>query len=183
MNGELAVWLFRVQALDHKPTCVAEPYALEIAGRWRAAAQLWRELGCSHEQATLFAMHGTEAEKREALVIFERLGASPAARALRKQLRAQGVKGVPRGARASTQRNAHGLTRREAQILGLLSEGLRNSMIAKRLFVAEKTVGHHVSSILMKLGVPSRAEAVAVTRKAAAQAAQPVRYSPFGPDP
>jgi DNA-binding NarL/FixJ family response regulator len=74
------------------------------------------------------------------------------------------VKGVPRGARASTQSDPHGLTRREAEILALLSEGLRNSVIAKRLFISQKTVAHHVSSILMKLGVPSRAEAVAVTK-------------------
>lgn len=183
MNGELAVWLFRAQALDHRPTCVSEPHALELSGKWRAAAQEWKRLGCPYEQATLLALHGNESDKREALRIFEKLGASPASRALRKQLRDQGVKGVPRGARASTQNNPHGLTRREAQILALLSDGLRNSVIAKRLFVSEKTVGHHVSAILTKLGVPSRAEAVAVTRNGAAQVSQPIRYSPFGPDP
>ena len=66
---------------------------------------------------------------------------------------------------ASTRRNPLGLTRREAEILALLSEGLRNSTIAKRLFVSTKTVEHHVSAILAKLGVPSRAEAIALTRK------------------
>jgi DNA-binding NarL/FixJ family response regulator len=45
-----------------------------------------------------------------------------------------------------------------------LSEGLRNAAIARRLFVSTKTVDHHVSAILTKLGVPSRAEAVAITR-------------------
>src|SRR5260370_6385882 len=50
-------------------------------------------------------------------------------------------------------------------ILALLSDGLRNAAIAKRLFVSTKTVDHHVSSILTKLGVPSPAEAVAMARK------------------
>jgi DNA-binding NarL/FixJ family response regulator len=41
---------------------------------------------------------------------------------------------------------------------------LRNAAIARRLFVSTKTVDHHVSTILAKLGVPSRAEAVAMVR-------------------
>ena len=145
-------------------TCIAEPYASEIAGEWRAAAKAWKELGCPYEQATLLALHGSESDKREALAILEGLGASPAARTLRKQFRTEGVKAVPRGARPSTQSNPHGLTRREVEILALLSDGLRNSTIADRLFISEKTVAHHVSSILMKLGVPSRAEAVRACR-------------------
>jgi DNA-binding CsgD family transcriptional regulator len=164
INGQLAVWLFRANALDGQRTGIAEPYASEIAGEWRTAAKAWTELGCPYEQATLSALHGSESDKREALAIFEGLGASPAARALRKQFRTEGVRGVPRGARPSTQNNAHGLTRREAEVLGLLSEGLRNATIGDRLFISEKTVAHHVSSILMKLGVPSRAEAVRACR-------------------
>jgi len=42
---------------------------------------------------------------------------------------------------------------------------LRNSTIAKRLFVSVKTVDHHVSAILCKLEVQTRAEAVAIARK------------------
>jgi len=84
---------------------------------------------------------------------------------LRKKMREQGVRGVPRGSRTSTLRNPLGLTRREAEILALLSEGLRNSAIAQRLFVSTKTVDHHVSAVLTKLGVRSRAEAVAMARK------------------
>ena len=45
-------------------------------------------------------------------------------------------------------------------MLALLEEGLRNAEIAAALFLSEKTVGHHVSSILAKLGVSSRLEAV-----------------------
>jgi DNA-binding CsgD family transcriptional regulator len=165
MKGELAAWLWRVDALEQPPTDVAEPYAMEISGDWRGAACAWKALGCPYEQATVLALYGTEAEQRAALTIFEQLGAAPAAQALRKDMRAQGARGVPRGSRASTRSNPHGLTKREAEILALLSQGLRNSAIAKRLFVSTKTVDHHVSSILTKLGVPSRAEAVALTHR------------------
>ena len=133
------------------------------------AAQLterraWKALGCPYEHACVLAWYGTEPEQREALAILDQLGAAPAAQALRKQMRTQGVRGVPRGSRISTRSNPHGLTRREAETLALLSEGLRNSAIARRLFVSTKTVDHHVSAILAKLGVPSRAEAVAMAR-------------------
>ena len=165
MNGELALWLWRMGALNGTTPDMAEPYALEISGNWQGAADAWKRLGCPYEHATVLGWHGGEAEQREALAIFEELGASPAAQILRRQMRAKGVRRVPRGSRKSTRSNALGLTRREAEILALLAEGLRNSAIAKRLFVSTKTVDHHVSAILAKLGVPSRAEAVAMARK------------------
>jgi DNA-binding CsgD family transcriptional regulator/tetratricopeptide (TPR) repeat protein len=162
MTGELAAWLWRVGALGQPPTNIAESYALEIAGDWRGAARTWHALGCPYEHASLLALYGTEPEQREALVILEHLGAGPAAGALRKKMRAHGVHGIPRGSRTSTRSNPLGLTPREAEILALLSDGLRNSMIAKRLFVSTRTVDSHVSAILTKLGVTSRAEAVAL---------------------
>ena len=163
MKGELAAWLWRVGALEQQPRNIAEPYAMEISGDWRGAVRAWKALGCPYEQATVLALYGAEAEQREALAIFEQLGAAPAAQTLRKDMRAQGARGVPRGSRISTRSNPHGLTKREAEILALLSEGLRNSVIAKRLFVSTKTIDHHVSAILSKLRVPSRAEAIALT--------------------
>jgi DNA-binding CsgD family transcriptional regulator len=166
MNGELAAWLWRAGALDRPPTeDIAEPYALEISGDWRAAAGVWKMLGCPYEHACTLAWYGAEAEQRAALAVFEQLGAAPAARSLRRQMRSQGVRRIPRGSRSSTRRNPFGLTQREAEILALLAEGLRSSVIARRLFVAPKTVEHHVSAILAKLGVSTRAEAVALLRR------------------
>lgn len=164
MKGELAVWLWRVQALDPATTDLAEPYAREILGDGRGAAREWQALGCPYEQATVLALYGDEHEQREALAIFERLGAAPAAQRLRKQMRAQGIRRVPRGARTSTKNHLHGLTAREAEILTLMSKGLSNSAIAKDLYVSTRTVDHHVSAILMKLGVQSRAKAISMTR-------------------
>ena len=163
--GELAVWLWRAGALTSPPTNVARPHTLEMSGDWRGAAEAWQTLGCRYHYATVLAWHGAELEQLESLHVMEQLGATAAAGALRRIMRAQGVRKIPRGSRSSTRNDPHGLTRREAEVLKLLSEGLRNSAIATRLFVSTKTVDHHVSAILTKLGVPSRAEAVAMARK------------------
>ena len=56
------------------------------------------------------------------------------------------------------------LTAREAQVLELLKLGLRNRDIADQLCIAVHTVKNHVHSVLTKLGVSTRAEAVALSR-------------------
>jgi DNA-binding NarL/FixJ family response regulator len=60
---------------------------------------------------------------------------------------------------------AEPLTPRELEVLALISEGLHNSEIAGRLFVTERTVKFHVSSILAKLGADNRTEAVALAAR------------------
>ena len=61
--------------------------------------------------------------------------------------------------RAATRSNPAGLTPRELDVIMLVADGLRNAQIAERLFLSEKTVDHHVSAILRKLGVASRLDA------------------------
>ncbi len=56
----------------------------------------------------------------------------------------------------------YGLTNREEEVLSLMTDGLSNVDIAERLVVSRSTVKFHVSSILSKLGVSSRTEAVAM---------------------
>ena len=69
------------------------------------------------------------------------------------------MRDVRRGPRAATRENPAGMTARELEVLALVAEGLRNAEIAQRLFLSEKTVGHHVSAILRKLDVRTRSQA------------------------
>jgi DNA-binding CsgD family transcriptional regulator/tetratricopeptide (TPR) repeat protein len=175
MKGELAAWLWRAGALKHAPTDIAEPYSQEISGDWRAAARSWKALGCPYECASILAWYGAETEQLEALATLEQLGATAMAVLLRRQMRARGVRSIPRGARVSTRHHPQGLTRREAETLALMSDGLRNSIIAKQLFVSTKTVDHHVSAILAKLDVASRGEAIALMRRRSDEAGKNTR--------
>ena len=68
--------------------------------------------------------------------------------------------------RTSTQANPFQLTAREFEVLLLLCEGLRSSVIAKRLFRSVRTVDHHLTAVFAKLGVASRTEAVALALRA-----------------
>ncbi len=60
------------------------------------------------------------------------------------------------------------LTARERDVLRLVSEGLSNHEIAKRLGLSEHTVHRHVSNILTKLDLPSRAAAAAAAARSGA---------------
>ncbi len=157
--GELACWRRRAGIVEDAPAEVAEPYALQMAGAWAAAAGRWRALGCPYEAAAALADSDQERQLRTALTELERLGARPLAAGVARKLRKLGVRGPARGPRPATRANPANLTARETEVLALVTEGLRNADIARRLFVSPKTVDHHVSAILAKLGVRTRGEA------------------------
>ena len=137
------------------------PYALELAGDARRRQQHVVGLGRPYEAALALADVGTEQMLRESLQQLRALGARPAATIVSRRLRRLGARDIPRGPRRSTRANEALLTPREVDVLKLLSEGLRNADIAEQLFVSRRTVDHHVSAILRKLGVRTRGEAVA----------------------
>jgi DNA-binding NarL/FixJ family response regulator len=126
----------------------AEPVAA------RAAAAQALELAESPDPDTVVA----------ALATLDGLGAGPAATVVRRRLRELGVQRIPRGPVPPTRENPGGLTDRQVGVLTPLAEGRSNPEIAERLVLSERTVDHHVSAILAKLGVTSRRKAARFVR-------------------
>jgi DNA-binding CsgD family transcriptional regulator len=157
--GELA-WLRRLAGIDETVPGVVEPYSAQLAGDARAAAARWTRLGCTYDAALALVESHDEGDLRRALAEFQRLGARPAAAVVARRLREHGVRDLPRGPREQTQHHPAGLTRREAEVLAHVQLGASNAEIAARLYLSEKTVQHHMSAILRKLGVASRGHAV-----------------------
>ena len=157
-EGQLACWLRRCgEPVKVAVDCVAPPCQLELGVDVRAAAAAWGRLGCRYEQA-MALLGGDAAALRDALALFDALGALPAARLARHRLRALGARDVPRGRYSAARSDPLGLTSRERTVLELVRSGMSNREIAQRLHRSERTVEHHVSALLAKSGVASRAE-------------------------
>lgn len=159
-RGEIGFWMWRAGAIEEPPADAAEPFVLQMDGDWRGAAQAWREIGCPYEMGLALTDGDTDA-LLEALGIFQDLGAKPMHDRVRARLRERGVDSVPRGPIRSTVRNMAGLTNRQLEVYQLMVRGQSNGEIAEALYVSKKTVEHHVSAIFTKLGVDSRAKAIA----------------------
>jgi len=93
--GELAYWRWRAGLESEAPEGAAEPYAVQIAGDWARAAELWTQIGCPYEAALALADADDDDAVRRALDELRRLGAEPAAAIVAARLRDQGVR-VPR---------------------------------------------------------------------------------------
>ena len=159
--GELAVWRHRGGMRDELDPRIPERFRAELEGDWARAANIWSELGCDYDAALALAGADEEEALRRSLLILQRLGARSAAAVVTGRLRALGARAISRGPRGSTLRNPALLTEREVEVLNLVSAGMTNPEIAGRLFLTTKTVDHHVSAILRKLGVESRGQAAA----------------------
>jgi DNA-binding CsgD family transcriptional regulator len=161
VQGATAVWLQRVGLTEVTPPWLdvndlPTPYALALKGDGRGAAAAWAELACPYDAALALVDTDDEESLREALSCFDELGATATARWTRRRMRGLGVKTVPAGPRSTTRAHRFGLTRREQEVLDLICAGLANTEISQRLFISERTVDHHVSAVLAKMGVRTR---------------------------
>ena len=158
-RSEFAFWLSKAKKQKLTMNDIYDGYRVESVSDVINAANLWEQLGCPYEQA-LILFEGNDDNKKQAIEIMRKLGAEAIYEKMKFEMRASGIKNIPRGIRKSTQANPANLTDRELDVLQLLKEGLQNKEIAARLFISPKTVDHHISSIFFKLDVNSRAKAV-----------------------
>jgi DNA-binding CsgD family transcriptional regulator len=153
--------VLRASAEQYKGAlALAESEARMALGPLRAAFERWERLGAPYESARVRVLIGLVCrtlgdedagalELDAARDVFERLGARPDLTRL-ESIRANRAPG-----------RAHPLTVRELDVLRLIALGSTNKSIAATLSVSERTVDRHVSNILDKLNVPSRAAATA----------------------
>jgi DNA-binding CsgD family transcriptional regulator len=147
------------------------------AGWFRTAVPILERLGLEFDAAQVRlataqvlaadAPRVAVAQARAALTVFDRIGAGACADEAAALLRSLGDRG-----RAAA-RTAGPLTRREREVALLVAEGLSNPEIARRLHLSAKTVGHHVSRVLAKLGLRNRAEVAAQLSRAAVEPSLP----------
>lgn len=155
--GDLGRWLWRAGRLRALDARAAAPYALQVAGDWRAAVLEWERREAPYEVALCLLDSLDPADLEEAHDRLLALGADAAARRVATKMREVGAR-VPRGPRPSTRSNPAGLTARECEVAELAASGLTNREIADRLVLSDRTVAHHVSAILGKLGARRRAD-------------------------
>ncbi len=159
LNSAANFWLKKARRYENSVVELYEPYKLLSEGKISMAADFWTKTGCPYEKA--FALfEGNEEDKKHALSIFQQLEAHAVAEKIKMEMRAGGIRKIPRGLRKSTRTNPAQLTNRELDVLQLLQKGGQNKEIAGNLFISPKTADHHISSILFKLDVNSRSKAV-----------------------
>jgi DNA-binding CsgD family transcriptional regulator len=147
-------------AQAHGAVDLADGAARAALGPLRRSLELWQQVEAPYESARVRVLMGLacrslgddeagELEFGAARAVFERLGAAPELARLDSLAKRA----------TSTQRQR--LTARELQVLRLIAAGKTNKAIAAELFLSERTIDRHVTNILTKLDVPSRAAATA----------------------
>jgi DNA-binding CsgD family transcriptional regulator len=157
LSGPILVWGDRLGLPRSAAAVVATVYQWELDGDYERAAQQWQALGAPFEQALCLMRCGAQGLPRAA-ALFAQQGASLALELTRSQARKHGIRGIQRGPYAASRHNSQGLTARELQIYRLLAEGLSNTEMSYRLNRSVRTVEHHVSNVLAKVGARNRAQ-------------------------
>jgi DNA-binding CsgD family transcriptional regulator len=154
-TNALAYRVWRAGGSDQRPPCTDAAYRLMIDGDWLGAAAAWSARGSRAGEVEALGL-GDASGARQALKLLGDVGATAAIARLRMDLRSRRVTGIPR---ATTTANIADLTDRQVDVLRLVAEGLSNAEIAAKLSLSPRTVDHHVSAVLAKLGVASRGQA------------------------
>ena len=154
--------------LIEPPPAAAEPYARQISGRLATSR---RAVG--RDRMPVRGRAGARRSRRsgraapDAYDELHRMGAAPAAAIVARRLRQRGARGLPRGPRKATRQNPAQLTARELEVLGLVAKGLAQPRDRRRASSSRRRRSrHHVSAILRKLDVGTRAQASAQARAA-----------------
>lgn len=168
--GDVAVWFHRCgmpNAYRGKRQLLPPPRQLEIDGRHAEAADALIDRGMRYDAAMALA-HGNGEIAATAMVkalqLFEDIGARTGVELVRRRAAGLGLlkqlPGPRRGPYAKSRSHPLGLTGREVQILKHVKEGLSNREISLALQRSERTVEHHISAVLAKLGARNRIEAL-----------------------
>ncbi len=157
LSGQLMVWAYRLDLEVASSGPIAPIYKLEIEGDADLAAWQWESLGAPFEQAICLMRCG-DSGLRLAAELFTKQGAHQGLSLIRNLGRKNGVMGIKRGRYSAAKSNRLGLTAREHQIYMLLSAGMSNAAISIQLNRSVRTIEHHVSQVLAKVGATNRLE-------------------------
>ena len=172
-RGELLCWAHRAggDTTAWAAAGVASPCQSELQADLESAAAEWEALGMPRHpgHVLMTGVQGGLAERPDslsaAIAIFDRIGAVACAqvgRKLARKLVSEGVKGIKTGPRAAARSNRFGLTPKELQIASHLAHGRSNHEIAALISRSERTVEHHVSTVLGKLGARKRSDVASI---------------------
>lgn len=154
-TSDILIWLHRA-GIDTRVPVAPSAFAAWRARDFDAAAAQFHEMGAPFDEAMVRLDQGTEESVLQALELYVSLGATAASSFARHKLKRMGVARLPRGPRPSTSQHPAGLTGREAEIARLVADGMSNEAIAESLVLSSRTVEHHVSAVLSKLGATRR---------------------------
>jgi DNA-binding CsgD family transcriptional regulator/tetratricopeptide (TPR) repeat protein len=168
--GDFASWWERAgidQAFPLPQNVPAPPRMAELRGDYRAAADEWMRLGLPYKAALSLMLDPTGGDGENlarAVALLEDIEARPAAGIARRWAKELGFEAMlpkaKRGPYAASRGHPLGLTQREIEVLDLIAQGYGNQDIAKRLFRSQRTVEHHVSSLLGKMNAAGRMDVV-----------------------